>query len=71
MLFIAGNDADAKRETTDILEQFGWPRERVVDLGDLTGARAMEHYLMLWFRLMQTVGHSTFNISLQVGTPPA
>src|SRR5207248_2328906 len=39
VMFVAGNDDEAKRQVTDLLESFGWPRERVVDLGDVTGAR--------------------------------
>jgi 8-hydroxy-5-deazaflavin:NADPH oxidoreductase len=49
-LFICGNDAGAKAEVTRILKEwFGW--RVVVDLGDISGARGTEAYLLLWLRL--------------------
>ena len=39
--------------------------QRVVDLGDITGARATELYLALWLRLMRSLGTPRFNISLE------
>jgi predicted dinucleotide-binding enzyme len=39
-LFICGNDTAAKREVTQRLsEWFGWKKENIIDLGDITGAR--------------------------------
>jgi hypothetical protein len=66
-LFICGNDPSAKREVTGYLsEWFGWKKENVVDLGDITGARATEMYLPLWLRLMGLLGTPHFNIRLAV-----
>ena len=49
-VFVCGNDPAAKAEVTRILKEwFGWPV--VVDLGDITAARATEAYLLLWLRL--------------------
>ncbi|MEX0755667.1 MAG: NAD(P)-binding domain-containing protein [Actinomycetota bacterium] len=63
LAFVCGNDEDAKRTVTRVLtERLGW--RDVVDLGDLTAARATEAYLLLWLRLMQTVGDPMFNITL-------
>ena len=62
-LFVSGNDDDAKAEVAELLQSFGWPRERIVDLGDITGARGQELYVALWIRLMNVaVGSPTFNI---------
>jgi hypothetical protein len=36
----------------------------VVDLGDITGARAAEAYVMLWIRLMQALGTPMFSITI-------
>ena len=36
--------------------------ERIHDLGDITGARATEAYLVLWIRLVGQLGTSEFNI---------
>ena len=53
---IAGNDAGAKAQVVDLLESFGWPRDAIVDLGDITAARGIEMYVPLWLRLYQTQG---------------
>lgn len=66
-MFVAGNDADAKRQVTDLLESFGWPRERVLDLGDVTAARGMEMYLPLWLRLFGAAGTPRVNIHVVTG----
>ena len=44
-MFICGNDAAAKRDITNIVEQFGFD---VTDMGAATGARAIEPLCMLW-----------------------
>ncbi len=64
VLFVAGNEDDAKAQVVELLSSFGWPAERIVDLGDISGARAMEQYLVLWLRLLVQLGHARFNISL-------
>ncbi|MGH7529178.1 MAG: NADPH-dependent F420 reductase, partial [Gemmatimonadales bacterium] len=47
-MFIAGNDAAAKRTVTEILRQFGWP---VMDIGGIEGARLLESLAMLWITI--------------------
>jgi predicted dinucleotide-binding enzyme len=64
VIFVAGDDAAAKDQTRALLGELGWPAERVVDLGDLTAARAAEGYVMLWVRMMQALGTPMFNISI-------
>src|SRR3954462_8154665 len=64
VLFVAGDDQAAKAQVVELLGSFGWPADRIVDLGDITGARAMEQYLVLWLRLPVRLGHGRFNISL-------
>ena len=44
-MFIAGNDAGAKKTVTGILDQFGW---EVEDMGGAEGARAIEPLCILW-----------------------
>ncbi len=61
--FIAGNDADAKAQVTALLtDGLGWRDVR--DLGDITAARGMEAYLLLWIRGMQTFGTPMYNVKL-------
>ena len=64
VVFVCGNDAAAKEQTTGLLGEFGWPPERVLDLGDLTAARGTEAYVMLWVRLWNVIGGPNFNISV-------
>jgi predicted dinucleotide-binding enzyme len=64
VIFVAGDDAAAKDEARALLGELGWPAERVVDLGDITGARAAEGYVMLWVRLMGALGTPMFNVSI-------
>ena len=61
-VFVCGNDDRAKAEVVELLEGFGWPREHVLDLGDLAAARGLEAYLLLWIRLRGLTGTSDFNI---------
>jgi len=44
-MFICGNDATAKKEVTEILDQFGW---ETLDMGAAEAARAIEPLAMLW-----------------------
>lgn len=46
-MFIAGNDAEAKKTVTDILTAFGW---ETVDLGGIQEARLIESLGMLWIK---------------------
>jgi len=61
-LFLCGNDDDAKRQVTGLLQSFGWAEGRVLDLGDITAARGPEMYLPLWLRLYGALGTAEFNI---------
>jgi predicted dinucleotide-binding enzyme len=45
-MFIAGDDADAKKRVTAILNDFGWPR--VVDFGGIKSARWLEALCIVW-----------------------
>jgi predicted dinucleotide-binding enzyme len=65
-LFICGNDDSAKHEVGKLLQTFGWPAARILDLGDISASRGMEMYLPLWVRLVQVVGGPTFNIKVAV-----
>jgi predicted dinucleotide-binding enzyme len=65
VVFTSGNDAGAKADVVALLGRFGWPAERVVDLGDVTAARGTEMYVALWVRLMRTLGTAQFNIELR------
>jgi 8-hydroxy-5-deazaflavin:NADPH oxidoreductase len=60
-MFVSGNDTKAKAEVIDLLKTgFGW--KEVVDLGDITAARAQEMYLALWVRLFAKLKTPNVNI---------
>jgi predicted dinucleotide-binding enzyme len=61
-VFVCGDDDGAKAEVVELLESFGWPRGRIVDLGGIEGARATEMYLPLWLRLWGTFGTPHVNV---------
>src|SRR5205814_2118039 len=54
-------------EVRALLESFGWPPERVLDLGGIDAARALEMYLPLWLRLFAVAGTPRINIALVRG----
>ncbi|MEU4114973.1 NAD(P)-binding domain-containing protein [Kitasatospora sp. NPDC028055] len=64
-LFIAGNDDAAKAEAVALLGEFGWPADWIVDLGDITGARATEMLMPFWLRMMGHFGDAAFNYSFR------
>jgi predicted dinucleotide-binding enzyme len=61
-IFVSGNEEAAKAEVMGLLESFGWPRDRIIDLGPITSARGMEMYLPLWLALMGATGSPAFNV---------
>lgn len=61
-LFLSGNDPDAKKMVSGLLESFGW--QDIIDLGDIATARATESYLPLWVSLWKSLGTPAFNIEV-------
>ncbi len=62
-VFVAGNDPEARDRVVRFLrEEFGW--RTVIDLGDLTAARAMEMMIMAWVKLYEALGTSDFNFKI-------
>jgi predicted dinucleotide-binding enzyme len=63
-VFVCGEDADAKGQVSELLASFGWPVERVRDLGGISSARGTEMYVALWLRLWGALGTGYFNIAV-------
>jgi 8-hydroxy-5-deazaflavin:NADPH oxidoreductase len=61
-VFVAVNDPDARATVASLAADLGW--QDILDLGDLTAARALEMYLPLWLRLFRTVGTLMLNIKV-------
>jgi 8-hydroxy-5-deazaflavin:NADPH oxidoreductase len=66
-VFVSGNDEQAKAEVAALLAEFGWERDRVRDLGDVSTARGPEMYMAIWLRLWRATGTAAMNIRI-VGT---
>jgi predicted dinucleotide-binding enzyme len=62
--FLCGEDAEAKRQVVELLRSFGWPAERIRDLGGITSARGTEMYVALWLRLWGALGTGYFNVAV-------
>jgi predicted dinucleotide-binding enzyme len=62
--YLCGNDAAAKAEVRALLKTFGWADEELVDLGDLTAARATESVLPIWLRVWGVTRTPLFNFRL-------
>jgi predicted dinucleotide-binding enzyme len=62
--FISGNSAEAKTKVKKLLSQIGWKDENIIDLGDITGARATESMLPIWIRMMNISKSGVFNFKV-------
>lgn len=67
VMFIAGDDAEAKQQVERMIlrEWFGW--REVIDLGGIINARGTEMYLPLWVRMWGVLGTANFNIAFVRG----
>jgi 8-hydroxy-5-deazaflavin:NADPH oxidoreductase len=63
-VFLCGEDEGAKRQVGELLQSFGWPAERIRDLGGISSARGMEMYVAFWIRLWPVLGTGHFNIAV-------
>jgi predicted dinucleotide-binding enzyme len=64
VVFMSGDDTDAKRfvDQTLLRDWFGW--SAVVDLGGIATARGTEMYLPLWLEIRAALGTTEFNVAL-------
>lgn len=68
-LFLCGNDPGAKARVAALLESaFRWPAQALLDLGDITAARATEMLVPIWVRLFVQFGTGDFSFHL-AGAP--
>jgi len=62
-VFMSGNDIEAKATVKAILRDwFGW--KSVIDLGNITTARSVEMYVLLWHSLRNAISSQRFNIKV-------
>jgi 8-hydroxy-5-deazaflavin:NADPH oxidoreductase len=64
VVFIAGDDDEAKATVRGLLGDFGWAAETIIDLGGVRLARGPEMYMPLWLSLWGALGTLDFNIAV-------
>jgi predicted dinucleotide-binding enzyme len=70
-IFVSGNDSDAKETVCGYLsEWFGWPARNIMDLGDITSARAVEMMLPLWLQVFGAMQNPNVNVHVVAGAKP-
>jgi predicted dinucleotide-binding enzyme len=62
--YICGNDAEAKNKVKELIKQFGWKEENLLDLGDITNARGTEATLLIWLRVYGAHKTGAFNFNI-------
>jgi 8-hydroxy-5-deazaflavin:NADPH oxidoreductase len=67
VVFLSGDHERAKQAVAGVLASFGWPAERIIDLGALATARGTEALLLLWLAVWRTVGAGQFNFAVNRG----
>jgi len=62
-VFVSGDDIEAKAAVVRILRDwFGW--KEIIDLGNITTARGVEMYVLLWHNLRNAISSQRFNIKV-------
>jgi hypothetical protein len=64
-MLIAGNDDDAKRTVTDLLNDFGW--SDVIDIGGIEGSRELEAICIAWVKIGGVRGSFDHGFKLLAG----
>jgi 8-hydroxy-5-deazaflavin:NADPH oxidoreductase len=61
-MFLAGNDSDAKKEVSNLLNQFGW--DDLIDLGSIVHARSTEMMFPIWLSIYMATqnGYLAFKV---------
>lgn len=61
-VFMSGDDAEAKATVSGLLQELG--HRDIIDLGDITSARAAEMMMPAWLRLYSVLGTLDFNFKI-------
>jgi 8-hydroxy-5-deazaflavin:NADPH oxidoreductase len=63
-IFLSGNDGPSKAKVKEILQSFGWGKDNIIDLGNISTARGTEQLLALWVRLMGVFNSPMFQFQI-------
>ena len=64
VVFLSGDDADAKALVSGLIGDLGWAPEARIDLGGIGTSRAVERYFSLFAALMGHFRGTPFNLAL-------
>ncbi|MCW2782153.1 MAG: oxidoreductase coenzyme F420-dependent [Marmoricola sp.] len=64
LVFLSGNSPDGKATVSELLADLGWSPDAQVDLGDISTARATEHYIFFSSALTQAIGSTQWNLAV-------
>ncbi len=62
--YLCGNDAGAKESVKKFLKELGWKDPSLMDLGDISAARATEATLPIWLRVYGAKQTGAFNFAI-------
>ncbi len=62
--YLCGNDEAAKKTVSKLLQDLGWKKENLLDIGDISGARATEATLPIWLRVYGARQSGAFNFQI-------
>jgi 8-hydroxy-5-deazaflavin:NADPH oxidoreductase len=64
-LFMCGNDAEAKNKVRKFLaDNFNWKADKIIDLGGIESARAVEAIVPFWVLVYRSLGTPLFNFKI-------
>ena len=64
LVFLSGDNAEAKAEVRGLLHEFGWKDHNIMDLGSVVTARGPEMIMPLWLSLWGVIGNTPFNVGV-------
>jgi 8-hydroxy-5-deazaflavin:NADPH oxidoreductase len=64
VVFVSGDDSDAKATVAGVLGELGWAPGAIWDLGGLSTARGAEMLMPVWLSIMQKLGSGDFNFAI-------
>lgn len=69
VVFLSGDDAEAKATTAALLRDFGWRDAQILDLGGIGTSRATEQWVVLWIHINGGLGDGAgqWNIAVNRG----
>jgi predicted dinucleotide-binding enzyme len=64
-LFMCGNDMEAKNKVRKFLaDNFYWKADKIIDLGGIESARAVEAIVPFWVLVYRSLGTPLFNFKI-------